>query len=1282
MKSKKFLSLVLSLALGSVTLAGMPSWQNLNGPPNVKVTGLAVGNDQLGVEWVYAADDIGVFHRSNNGGLSWEPVWHPYASTPRCVATPLNNAEEVWIGRYGQGVSLSFNSGLSWYLRNVGLDNLNVQCLTIVPSNRAWAYAGCFREEVGQITLYRTTNWGETWSPTQTPLTHHVQAVVVNPTDALKLYAATQDYVYKTTDGGVNWTRCVWGDDGNTFSLAIDFESGPQPILYAGSTVYTPFPIPTTDAVIYKSTNDGQSWSLAKNISMGLKTTGLALAPGTSGRVIYATTKVMGVYVSLDWGATWAPKNQGIVDLSLLCVAPDPDPAHLGVVYVGAENTVYKSTDFGDSWQEVHDGMNPREVLALTTRGGDIFGSIQGRRVFNKSSNSGSSWKTVFAPWGGITATDIDLVPQDQNRVFGILDEGSLAEIFRSTDGGATWAACLGTSGPPDFITRCLATGVDQPGKAYVGGYHYQIVVNPLIWYTADGGDNWSLAQTPPQEQAHLFVLSPDPKDALTVYGGGWSPDLGALWVTSNGGKDWELRNEGIAANDSIKGIAVNPSTPLSTLYACGTSGVYKSKTAGNQWGLANEGLFFPNGTALVQDPAEPEVLYVATWDDQNNAGHTYVTVDGAAQWTEITPGLPQVGWFPDLAMDRIDSGPLYAGTAKGAYSLTPAWQFKPLTSASDNASDYNSQRKLVRQEGTVNLHAVYHSGSANSHNVYYVSSTDGGTTWSRKILLGQGKHPAIALDDVGNPQVIWLSDSGPQLFYAYRQGGVWSAAQTIYSVSGSQNIGSPAFCAVPYMIGCRGHVVFQWWNGLNPPRASYAVKYGWLSLNASGTLQNVGNIENAGSAVCSRPSIAVYNGNFMGQSGYSLHVAWTKGNYVYYSAKRLYSGSWSSPVTKVSTAVGSHDPSVDAYGDRLHVAWVEPATATKVMHRSRFLPDGLWDFAETVTQSSYECASPEMVSGSYCFWSQKDNGVNWEIYYSWWSPSGWNTPMNLSNTPERSYGSHAALMPTPMGSQIYCFWTEDNAAPYQEYFAQTAGPLGGFFTLDAGREQASPYTVHRGGYLQYAQIPEKTVDTDSSYLTYRFDRLDPRMLYLVRASYYQETGSPAGVEVKVDGTTFANVMVPNRSVIRGEAWMPSELYADSVVELVIRKKSGTLGTLAYLELCQAEPQGKGGPQSSGLADLSLPREFSLGAGYPNPMTSEAKIAYALPKPSSVDLTVYNISGQVVRRLLSEPSKSPGRYSVRWDGRNGLGQRVPAGVYFYRLNAGSFSETRKLVVIR
>jgi len=1222
-------------------------------------------------------------------GLSNQPI--------SIVADP-NNAARVWIARTGQGVFYSDNEGVSWEQRINGLTNPNVITLEMAPDDPDVIFAGC--RPGGSSNVFKTTNGGATgWSALGEITGQEVHDIETPGAGSNVLLAACGGGIYKSVDGGQNWELKQSGE-------AQDIARDPNPS-------HPSWFFAVTKTKVWKSTNDGLTWTELPPLPAGADLRKVAVSPSTRVYVAAAPPSQRrgeywcGVYWKDDPEPGWhsVGPDDGLYDMWATSLALDLRSSN--ILLYGTATCLYRSTDYGASWTSSVSGMrqtypsafNPCLPGALFAKGvlinaNPVGGDASHGVVVYRSTNSSGGWDNIYSHscYGTTKEYPVDsprgartmvVHPQDASRVYLTYESSGLDDHWNAStsDGGRTWW-------DHHYNSACMeqAIAVDSYQEAaYVAGD------NPEFMVTINGGRDWNGLDVSP---GGALSVASFPKDMGQVFLG---TGLYGVYRSSNFGQNWE--QVGLQGK-SVVGLAID-NLNRAIIYAgsqgVASPGVHKSTNDGGSWTPMSSGLDYPSVTSLASDPAEPAIVYAATRSGgppQRWEGHCFVTVDGAAQWSEL-PQIPNTRYIYDLQIDYHQPDKLYAVSFEydpnpggvgfiptGVYSLTPTYQFKPLTSANSNASDYNSQRKLIRQEGTTNLHAVYHSGSASTHNIYYTSSSDGGSTWSPKVLLGQGKDPTLALDDVGNPQVIWLSDNGNQLLYAYRQGGVWSASQTIYSVGAAQKIGPPAFCVVTSLAGCRGHVVFDWWNGLNPPRASYAVKYGWLSLNASGTLQNVGNIENAGSAVCSRPSIAVYNGNFMGQSGYSLHVAWTKGNYVYYSAKRLDSGPWSSPVTKVSTAVGSHDPSVEAYGDRVHVAWVEPATATKVMHRSRFLPDGMWDFAETVTQSSYECASPQMVSGSYCFWSQKDNGVNWEIYYSWWSPSGWNTPINLSSTPQRSFGSHAALMPTPMGSQIYCFWTEDDAAPYQEYFAQTAGPLGGFFTLDAGREQASPYTVHRGGYLQYDSLMEKTVDTSGTYLSYRFEHLDPRRLYLVRASYYQETGSPAVLEVKVDGSVFANVAVPNRSVIRGEAWVPSELYADSVVEFVIRKKSGTLGTLGYLELCQAEPKGKGGPQSSGLADLSLPKEFSLGPGYPNPMSSEARIEYALPKASSVDLTVYNISGQVVRRLLSEPSKSPGRYSVRWDGRNGLSQRVPAGVYFYRLNAGSFSETRKLVVIR
>jgi len=96
---------------------------------------------------------------------------------------------------------------------------------------------------------------------------------------------------------------------------------------------------------------------------------------------------------------------------------------------------------------------------------------------------------------------------------------------------------------------------------------------------------------------------------------------------------------------------------------------------------------------------------------------------------------------------------------------------------------------------------------------------------------------------------------------------------------------------------------------------------------------------------------------------------------------------------------------------------------------------------------------------------------------------------------------------------------------------------------------------------------------------------------------------------------------------------------------------------------------------------LGLPMRFALGPAVPNPSKGNVGISYDLPVETQVSLKVYNLSGQLVRSLVSGKEKA-GYKHVSWDGRSENGSRTSSGVYFYRLEAGSFAGTRKLVVVR
>lgn len=94
-----------------------------------------------------------------------------------------------------------------------------------------------------------------------------------------------------------------------------------------------------------------------------------------------------------------------------------------------------------------------------------------------------------------------------------------------------------------------------------------------------------------------------------------------------------------------------------------------------------------------------------------------------------------------------------------------------------------------------------------------------------------------------------------------------------------------------------------------------------------------------------------------------------------------------------------------------------------------------------------------------------------------------------------------------------------------------------------------------------------------------------------------------------------------------------------------------------------------------------LPTTFALHQNYPNPFNPATTIAFELPERSHVRLELFNVLGQRVRSLV-DGTMSAGVHTAEWDGRNDAGKNVASGVYFYRLETGSWSDVRKMVLVR
>ena len=103
------------------------------------------------------------------------------------------------------------------------------------------------------------------------------------------------------------------------------------------------------------------------------------------------------------------------------------------------------------------------------------------------------------------------------------------------------------------------------------------------------------------------------------------------------------------------------------------------------------------------------------------------------------------------------------------------------------------------------------------------------------------------------------------------------------------------------------------------------------------------------------------------------------------------------------------------------------------------------------------------------------------------------------------------------------------------------------------------------------------------------------------------------------------------------------------------------------------------GPALTTQIPVTAIRENALVANFPNPFNPETWISYQLAAPAEVALTIYALNGQVVRRL-ALGHQSAGTYAAYWDGRSEFGKPVASGVYFYRLTAGNFTATRKMLI--
>ena len=158
-----------------------------------------------------------------------------------------------------------------------------------------------------------------------------------------------------------------------------------------------------------------------------------------------------------------------------------------------------------------------------------------------------------------------------------------------------------------------------------------------------------------------------------------------------------------------------------------------------------------------------------------------------------------------------------------------------------------------------------------------------------------------------------------------------------------------------------------------------------------------------------------------------------------------------------------------------------------------------------------------------------------------------------------------------------------------------------------------------------------------------------------------------------------AHIVYPGVCDFLGPYTVNSSEYADGSFDLKVMNHSGRYAVVSYITVVEGIGVGTQRPPEVN----HLPQGFSLSQNFPNPFNSNTAISYQLSavRPLHTTLTIYNIAGQKVRTLVNG-QKEAGSYRVCWNGRDDGGKPVASGVYIYRIQAGEFSQSRRMILLK
>jgi photosystem II stability/assembly factor-like uncharacterized protein len=406
-----------------VSRDGAKSWTNprYGVPfPNYIVDNLVI--DREGHLWAacWGLWGGGVIAVSKDGGRTWERRDKGLENlSVRAIAIDANDANVVVAGGL-TGVHRSVDGGRTWEQIS---DQINVESLAIDPRSKDRIFIGTWRQG------WRTDDGGKSWKQIadgmvlDTDMFH----ITIDPKQPDNVWVATCGWVYNSVNGGDKWTRYRDGFN-NRRIHDVDIDPCDDSTVYAGSV-----------AGLYRTEDKGKSWYVMTDENLVINS--VVLHPQRPNRIVLGI-EGDGVYLSNDRGQTFQRTSDGLHNLRITTIAPDPfekDRVYAAVVFGGNASGIYRSDDAGKTWARASHTPLP-EVLSMT-----IATEADAEVKFLAGTEKGLFWSNDAQEWTQAEPSSFPIrfdkvLRFNRTRAFAATAEG----VFTTRDGGKNWYRLAG----------------------------------------------------------------------------------------------------------------------------------------------------------------------------------------------------------------------------------------------------------------------------------------------------------------------------------------------------------------------------------------------------------------------------------------------------------------------------------------------------------------------------------------------------------------------------------------------------------------------------------------------------------------------------------------------------------------------------------------------------------------------------------------------------------------------------------------------------------------------